>query len=240
MQSQCDRHIQVEALRREIARLEGGLPSAKASSIGSGCKAIDGLLPENGFRRGTLVEWLAAGEGVGAAALALATAAEACRDGGGLVLLDRSREFYPPAAAAFAIDPTRLIVVHAMDRADHYWAMDQALRCPAVAAVVAWPDAMEDRFDGQTFRRLQLAAEEGGGLGLLIRPEAMRHQPSWADVRLLVEPLPITSSYGMKHRQRVRMLRGRGGAGSRAVEVEIDDESRDMHLLQKPSYRDPN
>jgi len=42
-------------------------------------------------------------------------------------------------------------------------------------------------------RRLQLAAEQGGGLGLLIRPEAVRHQPSWADVRLLVEPLPTTS-----------------------------------------------
>jgi hypothetical protein len=43
------------------------------------------------------------------------------------------------------------------------------------------------------FRRLQLAAETGGTLGLLVRPAQARDEPSWADLRLLVEPVIRTS-----------------------------------------------
>ncbi len=119
-----------------------------------------------------------------------------------------------------------------------FGALDQALRCPAVAAVVAWPESLDGKLDGRTFRRLQLAAEQGGGLGLLIRPESVRSQPSWADVRLLVEPLPSTAPYG--RRMRVVLLRCRGGGhrvghhvpmvvvGEQTVEVEIDHETHPL------------
>ena len=130
-----------------------------------------------------------------------------CRGGGGaVVVLDRTGEFYPLAAVAQGIEPARLIVVHPGNQADHTWALDQALRCPAVAAVVAWPESLDGKLDGRTFRRLQLAVEQGGGLGLLIRPESVRCQPSWADVRLLVEPLPSRSPYGRPRRMRSRAL----------------------------------
>ena len=36
---------------------------------------------------------------------------------------------------------------------------------------------------------MQLAVEQGGGLGLLVRPEAVRGEPSWAETRLLVDKL---------------------------------------------------
>ncbi len=206
----------------EIARFEGCPRPGGAPSISSGCAALDQLLPEQGFRGGTLVEWLAAGAGTGAATLALKTAAQACRPDGRLIVLDRTGEFYPPAAAGLGIDPARLIVVHARNTADHHWALDQALRCPAVAATVAWPDAGGGKLDGRTFRRLQLAVEEGGGLGLLLRPETLRHEPSWADVRLLVEPLPGTSPSGRKRRLRIFVLRCRGSGGGCCVEVKIE------------------
>ena len=61
----------------------------------------------------------------------------------------------------------------------------QAARSAAVAAVLWWGGKLPER----SFRRLQLACATSGSLGLLIRPHAMRHQPSWADVRLLVEPV---------------------------------------------------
>src|SRR5437879_6095746 len=62
---------------------------------------------------------------------------------------------------------------------------DEARRCPAVAAV--WGPVGE--LDDRALRRLQLAAEEGRGLGLLLRGASVRGRPSWADVRLLVRPL---------------------------------------------------
>ena len=67
--------------------------------------------------------------------------------------------FYPPAAVRLGIALDRLLLVRVDNRADHDWALDQALRCPAVAAVMAWPEALAGRLDGRTFRRLQLAAE---------------------------------------------------------------------------------
>src|SRR5688572_30314171 len=60
-----------------------------------------GQLPKT-FRRGALVEYLA-DDGSGATAVALMTAREACRDGGALVVVSRSRRFYPPAAAMFGL-----------------------------------------------------------------------------------------------------------------------------------------
>jgi len=211
----------IEALREQIARLEGPRPPwGDEPAVSSGWGPLDRLLPERGFRWGTLVEWLAPGEGAGAETLALGTARVACREGGALVVLDSAREFYPPAAARLGIDLDGLIVVRASSQADAIWALDQSLRCPAVAAVLARPRALEAR----TFRRLQLAAEQGGGLGLLLRPESARHEPSWAEVRLLVEPLPV-AGVGGPRRLRIELLRSRGGTSGGSVELEVDHET---------------
>lgn len=217
----------IDVLRRAIARLQNGRRQGQSECLSSGCEGLDGLLPDRGFRYGTLVEWLISGDGSGGETLALIAARHACRQGGSLVVLDESREFYPPAAVSLGIALDKLIVVQAANAADNLWALDQILRCPGVAAALAWPK----KLDGRTFRRLQLAAEQGGGLGLLIRPENVRHEPSWADVRLLVEPLPMaTAALCGERRLRIELLHGRGGASGRSVEVRIDNETHLMHL----------
>jgi hypothetical protein len=136
-----------------------------------------------------------------------------------------------------------LLVVQAANPADNHWTLDQALRCVGVAALLAWPD----RLDGHAFRRIQLATEEGGSLGLLLRSQEAQWEPSWADVRLRVEPLPalekaeekLTSTLGVKcrapffgrgRRLRIDLLRCRGGAGGESIEVEIDDETHTVYL----------
>ncbi|MGQ9575056.1 MAG: ImuA family protein [Thermoguttaceae bacterium] len=218
------RHRFVETLRHQMAQWERARRPQQAT-VSTGIRAIDQLLPAGGFYRGSLVEWLAAGEGSGATSLALLAAREAARHGGALLVLDPAREFYPPAAVRLGIDPASLIVVQAARQADYTWALDQALRCPGVAAVLAWPE----RLAPLIFRRLQLAAEQGGTLGLLVRPEPLRREPSWADVRLVVEPLP-TSSPGRTRRLKVQLLRARGGASGRSVEVQLDEQTRLVHL----------
>jgi protein ImuA len=246
------RHRLIEALRQQIAHWERPRAPQEAL-VSSGAKALDQLLPGGGFHRGTLVEWLAAGEGCGAASLALVAAREACRDAGALVVLDRTGEFYPPAAAGLGIEPQGLMIVRTANEADHAWALDQALRCPAVGAVVAWPHPEGTRLATKTFRRLQLAAEQGGSLGLLIRPEQVRHEPSWADVRLWVEAVvscQLSVVRDADNRQlttdncqlttdnffrflRVQLLRSRGGASGGSVEVEIGNETHTVHLASQ-------
>jgi protein ImuA len=259
------RHCLVDALRQQIAHWER-TRRPQETPVSSGVKALDQVLPGGGFHRGTLVEWLAAGDGCGAASLAMVAAREACRDAGALVVLDRTGEFYPPAVRRLGIDPQGLMVVRAANEADHAWALDQALRCPAVAAVVAWPRPTcgrcpeGTRLAAKMFRRLQLAAEQGGSLGLLIRPEQVRHEPSWADVRILVEAVgscrlsvgscqfghhpkdgrvrdadncQLATDNSFRFLLKVQLLRGRGGAGGGSVEVEIGNETRTLHLASQ-------
>jgi protein ImuA len=214
----------LQALRRQVAQIEGAGHAVDQQPVSTACAALDRLLPHGGLLRGTLVEWLAEGEGGGAASLAFQTAREACRKVGALVVIDRSREFYPPAAIRLGLVPEQIVVVQPTTQQDWIWALDQALRCPAAAVTLAWVD----RLDGHAFRRFQLAAEQAATLGLLVRPAAARHEPSWADVRLLVEPLPSAGIDG--RRLRVQVLRCRSGASCQSVEVLLDHETHRVHL----------
>jgi protein ImuA len=159
---------------------------AEAGGVGrlsTGCRALDRLLPGAGLRPGTLVEYVSAGAGCGAAWLALLAARHASGAQASVVWIDRQGEFYPPAAAEVGLDLARLVIVRPACQSDFLWAWDQSLRCPGVAAVVGDVEHVSQR----TYRRWQLAAEEGGGLGLLIRPPAAAGQPSWAETRWLVQ-----------------------------------------------------
>lgn len=64
------------------------------------------------------------------------------------------------------------------------WAMEQALRSRACAAALGWIDAAEIG----ALRRLKLAAEEGGSVGILFRPPYRAVEPSPATLRLSLEP----------------------------------------------------
>lgn len=215
----------VNLLRQRMARLEvAGSGGDEAAVVSSGVDALDRVLPSRGFRRGTLIEWLAPGEGDAAGMLVLAAARAACADGGALVVVDPRGEFYPPAVVGWVVESARLIVVRPGDARDAAWAMDQVLRSPAVAALVTWPE----RLDPRTFRRMQLAAEQGGVLGLFVRPEAARREASWADVRMAVEPLALRSR--SRRRLKIHLLRGRGIGPGLSVNVEVDDETRVVHL----------
>jgi hypothetical protein len=200
------------------------------------------LLPGGGLQYGMLIEWLAELPGRGAATLSWLAAREACRVGGTLVVVDRQRTFYPPAAVAWGVDPRRLIVVRPRSLRDELWATVQALRSPAAAAV--W--APIERLDDRAFRRLQLAAQRGRTLGLLLRPASARGQPSWADVRLWVgarQPdkergrqgendgrfvslspcLPVSLSGSSCRCVHVQVLRCHGDRPGKSALLEIDD-----------------
>ena len=193
-------------------------------SISSGCLPLDRHLPQQGFQRGSLIEWIGGGVGSGASLLGMLAARSACRGGGALVLVDRGQSFYPPAANAYQLDLQNTIVVHPTTEKDECWAIEQALRCSDIAAVVAW----SKRLTSNAFRRLQLAAEHGGSLGLLVRPTTARNESSWASLRMLVSPSVGRQGWRLS----VELLRCGGLFGTKPIELEIDDQTgevRDAH-----------
>jgi RecA/RadA recombinase len=72
----------VADLRERLHQIETSRRPAVLHPVSTGCTALDGLLPERGLTRGTLVEWLGQDEASGAGMLALTAAWQACREEG--------------------------------------------------------------------------------------------------------------------------------------------------------------
>jgi len=205
-------------LQRKLSQQESAYRHADCDSIlSTGVPALDRMLPAGGLRSGSLSEFLTGHGGSGAGTLALVAGKEACRDDRLFVVLDRQRKFHPTAAAAWGFDLERLLLLRPANQADEIWALDQTLRCPGVGAV--WVTC--GKLDPRDFRRLQLAAECGGTLGLFVRSARQRGSPTWADTQWLVEPQPGQKQW----RLNVTLLRCRGGPGNRSVTLELDEHT---------------
>ncbi len=213
LETLAQRIREIEAVRRPRGRVPLSL----------GVPVLEALLPEKRLPAGSLVEFLSAADGAGAWTLALVMARRVCGDRKALVVCDGQGCFYPPAASRLGVDLDRTIVLRPAAARDAYAAVDQSLRCAAVGAVVGWHEHLR-MLD---FRRLQRAAESGGGVGFLLRPSAALRVSSCATIRFLVAP--IQSPRALR-RIRVDVVRCRGGKGGQSLVLEIDDETGDVHL----------
>jgi protein ImuA len=73
----------------------------------------------------------------------------------------------------FGLPMDRLLILRVAHARDALWGFEEALKCPALAAVLAELPQAGDAADLIATRRLSLAAQAGGGLGLLLR-----HRPA--------------------------------------------------------------
>ena len=218
IQTDENRRDTVRQLAEQIQALRVGLYAAgrtEEERFQLGVPEFDALLPQGGMPRRGLVEWL--GElGSGAWTLAVKTVAAAAQEGR-VVVVDPGGEFYPPAARPWGLAAEQLLLVRPRTVAEAVWAMDEALRCAAVRAVLG----IVDRLDHRASRRLQLAAESGGRPCVLARPAAALSESSWAEVRWWVQPVP-RSAHGARV-LRVELLRCRGRMEPAEVYLEVDD-----------------
>ncbi len=99
-----------------------------------------------------------------------------------IVLIDTAKDFYPPAAWQYGLTLDRLVIIRPATEREAFWATEQVLRCSGVAAVIASLTNLEEPLS----RRLQLAAESSGCIGLLLRSTSRRVK-SFAAIQMLVE-----------------------------------------------------
>jgi protein ImuA len=202
----------LEKLRNRVRELETDSHSL-GDVVSTGCDEFDRLFSKGGLERGSLVEWIGSA-GSGATTVALKTAQAVC-DNRVLVVLDSCGQFYPTAADSLGIALDRTIVVQPNHTRDYQWTLLQILRSGGIAAVVCWPDKANEKM----LRRWQLAAEHGKTMGFLIRPPMALQEPTWAQVRLLVE---AQYSHAKTRRWKMTIL---GSLRNDSIEVEMDDET---------------
>ena len=212
------------ALARLRDTLAGLTTRAPAGGAGAPIPVFaDTSLIGAGLVRGALHEVCAAtpGSGVAFAAILLA------RCGGQVLWISTEQEsnlVWPPGLIPFGLAPESLILARAARWPEALWAMEEALRCPALGAAVLMAGAGQG-LDLTATRRLHLAAEAGGVFGLLLRPDGAAGA-SAARTRWHIAPLASDTA----PRWRLTLLRQRGGAPAGPWNVAFNAATNMLHL----------
>ena len=204
------------------------MPAGKALGLRSEERAIARRSVDEdkgGLARAALHEIAAARESAMAAATGFALAL-ASRIGNVRAVLWIAEDFglsengapYGPGLDDLDLAPERLVTVAAAKSRDVLWAMEEALRCRAVGAVVG--EVRTDRLDLHASRRLSLAAGRRGAFAFLLRT-APGAEASAAVTRWVVDAAPssVNAAGPGPPRLSVHLTRNRRGpVGSWVVE----------------------
>lgn len=186
----------IAGLQTDILRLQGFKPSDSAA-VDVGLGPILDAFPGASFPLGAVHEFLferkediAATSGFVAGLLAPLMGSS-----GTSLWISASRTLFPPALESFGIQPDRLIFIDLQKETDVLWAMDEALKCGALSAVVGEMQAI-----GFTAsRRLQLAVEQSRVTGFVLRRTSRKLNTTACVSRWKITTLPsllITADSG--------------------------------------------
>jgi cell division inhibitor SulA/protein ImuA len=201
-------------LERPDIRRGDAFAVAPAPTFSSGFAALDAELPGGGWPRGGLTELLAEHEGIGELGLLLPALAALTAAGQAVVLVAPPHCAHAPAWAAAGIRLECLHLVFPRRPRDALWAGVEALRCGGVAATLLWLDGMfRGSLPANSLRRLQVAADEGGGGAFCLRPAQFAAAASPAPLRLQLQ-----SAAGQL---RVQLLKRRGPPARQAILLDV-------------------
>ena len=210
------RNTAIDELRAQVAAIERGSAGGRRI-VSFGLPALDAALPEGGLALG------AVHEATGSAAIGLVGMVSAQLEGPVLWCVDMGARttLYGPGLAAFGLHPARVVVARCRGRTDLLWAMEEGLRASALTAVIGEPPGIVDL---TASRRLQLAAEAGGTLGIVLNSEkGVRFAPSALESRWRIDTEPAADM--VRPRWRVVLERCRGGVREPYWMVERDEET---------------
>lgn len=161
----------LDTLRARIRAIEA--PSGAQASIAGLGDPFDQALPWGGLPRGCIHEIVSGkaesrdrarnwADGGAATAFAAAMLRRLAGKDGKVMWCLAGDDLYPPG---LGLAPANLIVVRANESKDLLWSLEEALRCPDLAAVLG----EIGKLDLTAARRLQLAAEQSGTTGIILR-----------------------------------------------------------------------
>jgi protein ImuA len=153
----------------------------------TGKSSLDARLPGGGWPTASLIEVLLDDTGLGEVQLFLPALVACQRTQGSddtpwIVWIAPPHEPYAPALAQQGLTLARVLVIRPTTATEALWAAEQALSSGVCAAVLLWLKGTDDRW----LRRLKLAAEAGGSLCVLFRPERHRFESSPANLRIVM------------------------------------------------------
>ena len=174
----------LDELRHKIQKIQGfRIPSA-GSVINFGVEAIDCCFPDKALPMAATHEFLSYTPESAAATKSFLSALLAKMGSGPAIWITKGRTLFPPALKSFGLYPEQFIFVSVSREQEALWAMEEALRCKGLLAVIG---EISDA-DLTATRRLQIAIEASGNTGFLLRHNPKRNEASACASRWLITP----------------------------------------------------
>ncbi len=202
----------IAQLQKEILPLQGYKPAANNVCFDAGLGVIKYAFPTASFPLGAVHEFLCnSAEDASASSGFIAGILSSIMHGSGAALwISSSQLIFPPALKTFGIEPDKIIFVNVAKEKERIWAMEEALKCNGLSAVVG--DIQEVSFTES--RRLQLAVEQSRVTGFILRRNP-KNLATACVTRWKIMPLPTQSADGLPglgfSRWNVELLKVRNG-----------------------------
>lgn len=177
----------ITELQTDILRLEG-YKSHRNSELDLGLGALSEAFPNSIFPLGAVHEFLSAKTEDASATCGFISGLLSSLMGvsGTTLWISSFRTIFPPALKSFGVHPDRVIFIDLKKEKDILWAMEEALKCGALTAVIG--ELREIDFTAS--RRLQLAVEQSQVTGFILRHHARIVNTTACISRWRISPLP--------------------------------------------------
>ncbi|RYY62262.1 MAG: Error-prone repair protein ImuA [Chitinophagaceae bacterium] len=182
-------------LQREILPLQGLRSAVNSTPVDTGLGAINASLPNGALPLGAVHEFISscAEDHTASAGFVAALAGPLLKKGGTALWISADRTLFPPALKNFGIEPDRLIFIDIRKPKDLAWAMDEALKCGALSAVIGeLPD-----LGFTASRRLQLSVEQSQVTAFILRRNPKNLSTTACVTRWKIRTLPSETIDGL-------------------------------------------
>jgi len=178
----------IDQLKKDILPLQGYSPVHSGLQCETGLGPILQSFPQKKFPLGAIHECLVEDRETAAATAGFITGLAGTLMGpqGVSVWISAAPKIFPSALSFFNINPGHLIFIEIQKQKDILWAVEEALKCEALTAVIAEIPML----DFTSSRRLQLAVEHSCVTGFMIRPQTRQLQTTAALCRWKISSLP--------------------------------------------------
>ena len=155
----------IQQLQKEVLSMQR-LKKGSGQSLNTGLWEVEKAFPDHTFPLGAVHEFISnAKEDAAATNGFIAGLISQLMKKGTAVWVSSKRTLFPPALSVFGIEPERIIFIDLWRQKDVLWAIEEALKCDAVSAVIG--ELSELSFTES--RRLQLAVEQSRVTGFIHR-----------------------------------------------------------------------
>lgn len=184
----------ISQLQKELLLLQGFKPLLNAN-IHAGLGPVEAAFPNAVFPTGAVHEFLsdAAEQAAATGGFIAGLLAPLMQQGRVCIWISAARTLFPPALTAFGVAPDQIIFVDLQRERDVLWAMEEALKCEGLAAVVG---EMRD-ISFTASRRLQLAVEQSRVTGFILRHQPRDLNTNACVARWRIKPLPAEPNNDM-------------------------------------------